>query len=463
MAQRGATLGADALQRRGALVLLLREGAPPHLAASVEEAYYGDTSFDLIPSLCSAIREALAATDAAPEVLPLAMVLLDSQVHAVGIEEARLVGLRNDDARLLLAPGAEGLSWPRGHRCGTVGDSALYGATWRLLRDDVLVLTVSAILDRLNPRELLSIAGGRAPDAAARAIARRGRGARTRGEPVTVIHYGALRPVPELGPIRRSAFEPAPPQAPRPPREGRSPVWVAGAFALLAVALALWMEQPSWSRADAEALLTWIMTPQPANTDNANLEPADTSTPRPAAPTMVLYAGTPRATATDPPPTPTSTLAVSQAASATPTPPDRDAAPSPQLRFPGPNDAVDSPILALSWAWDGTLADDEYFDVRLWPIGTEKAGIAWTKDTEYIERIPRTGWFSWTVVVIRGADGVVAAELSGEPEPVSFRWSPDLDGTDRREPPTRLPLPTRPTAQPAPTRVAPTADSEDTT
>jgi hypothetical protein len=59
----------------------------------------------------------------------------------------------------------------------------------------------------------------------------------------------------------------------------------------------------------------------------------------------------------------------------------------------------------LKWAWIGSLAEDEYFDVRLWRIGTDAKGIAWTKEPEYIARQLETGWYSWAVAVVRGHDG----------------------------------------------------------
>lgn len=80
--------------------------------------------------------------------------------------------------------------------------------------------------------------------------------------------------------------------------------------------------------------------------------------------------------------------------------------------------------LALEWSWDGTLAEDEYFDVRVWREGDPHYGISWTKDS----RLDLTDWlheqepgtYFWSVALIEGRDGQMVSELVSEVEPQRF-------------------------------------------
>jgi hypothetical protein len=443
------------LARKGYLYLLCHPDAPPSLRETVAEAYYTNLSYDVLPSLSAALARCYSASPDAHQQLPLAVVVQGLDVYAVGSEEAQLWGGRADELRNLLAPSAEGGLWPRGTACWRSDEGpTLYGVRWRLLRDDVLIMTTQEAAARLSRRKLASSLRNRDPVAAAQSIARRARGGwRSAPPPVTVLHLGGLQPVPELGPVRRQTPEPALPKPRYPrPRSEPSPIWVALLVAVVAVGLVFWTRPPSFSRDEAEALLAWFLTPVPSDVALGTAGGADTATPRPPAPTMVLYAGTPRPTATAEDVPPTSTLPpetqppARTAPTATPEP-----APAiyarPTLISPYENEGVRDDMLTMRWSWPGTLAADEYFDVRLWRVGTRKQGIAWTKHNEYIERHPSVGWYFWTVVVIRGQDGQIVAELSEEPRPISFRWAPhgESPGTQpgTAEPSGRTPPPTR--------------------
>jgi hypothetical protein len=448
------------LARKGRLYLLCRLDAPPALRETVAEAYYTASSYDVLPSLSAALALGYDLSDDAHQKLPLAVVVQGLEVYAVGTEDAQLWGGRADAIRMLLAPSAEGGPWPHGAVCRqSDGGPTLYGVRWRLLRDDVLVMTSRETAPRLSRQKVESALRGRGPAASAQRVARRAKAKGLPPPPVTVLQLGALQPVPEMGPIRRQAIEPPPPK-PRlsRPRGEPSPIWIALLIAIVAVGVTFWFRPPSFGRIEAEALLEWFLTPVPSDVALGSGGSGDTPTPRPPAPTMVLYAGTPRPTATLEE-TESPTRSVAQRATEPPptaTPePEAVLYPAPRLISPYENQGVTDSTITMRWSWPGTLAEDEYFDVRLWRVGTSKQGIAWTKRRDYVERHPSTGWYFWTVAVVRGRNGEIVAELSGEPEPIGFRWASPHNSSETQRP-TSFPSPT---SAPPPTRVAPQATS----
>ncbi len=452
---------ASVLARKGRLYLLCRLDAPPSLRETVADAYYTASSYDVLPSLSAALAQGYGASEDAHQKLPLAVVVQGLDVYAVGSEAARLWGGHAHEIRELLAPSAEGGLWPKGAICWQNQECpTLYGVRWRLWRDDVLIMTTQEAATRLSRHKIESALRGRDPAAAAQSIARRAKSRGSAPQPVTVLQLGGLQPVPEMGPIRRQTPEPVPPKLRHPrPRGEPSPIWIALLIAVVAVGVTFWFKPPSFSRTQAEALIEWFLTPVPADAAGSG-GAAETPTPRPPAPTMVLYAGTPRPTATleeiESPvsSSPPSTGGTAARARATATPePEADLYPAPRLISPYENQGVRDSTITMRWTWSGVLAEDEYFDVRLWRVGTRKQGIAWTKRRDYIERHPSTGWYFWTVVVVRGQDGEIVAELSAEPEPISFRWASPSDDSPGEQRPTSFPPPTR--VAPQTTSVAP--------
>jgi hypothetical protein len=79
----------------------------------------------------------------------------------------------------------------------------------------------------------------------------------------------------------------------------------------------------------------------------------------------------------------------------------------------------------MRWRWDGTLQEDEWFDVRVWQAGKPHNGIAWTKQPEYVYDIclRGNGHYFWSVAVIRGQDGQWVGDLSPEAAPRRFSTS----------------------------------------
>jgi hypothetical protein len=77
---------------------------------------------------------------------------------------------------------------------------------------------------------------------------------------------------------------------------------------------------------------------------------------------------------------------------------------------------------AMRWQWAGTLAADEWFDVRVWLPGQAHLGIAWTKEPSYVYDIclKGNGHYFWSVAVVRGRNGQWLADLSPEAVPRRF-------------------------------------------
>ncbi len=109
--------------------------------------------------------------------------------------------------------------------------------------------------------------------------------------------------------------------------------------------------------------------------------------------------------------------------------PTRAAAPSP-THYPAP--VLLSPAhgarfpagreVAVRWAWDGELGEDQHFDVRLWQEGAPHYGVGWSKDKAYgVLGEPGVTYF-WSVAVIYGKDGQMLQQLSPESPPRKLLW-----------------------------------------
>jgi len=450
--------GVDAsLVARKGLLLIVGDGSVDKgLVERIYEEYYATSSFDVLPALLGILGERLAPVSN-NDALLVALVILGLQVFVVGTRNAAVWVAGHTEARQVF-PAARTVHLPAppdpdDERFGAATELAI--GQWHLAYGDTVVAGLGRALRALGARRIWRVAqAASAADHKARSLARASRD--DGPSPVLVVQIPGFSPVPDLGPIRGWP-SPRPERARTRQGSGSTPIRAAAVMAIVAVALALWVRRPDLSRDSLSMLLAWMLTPVPLPTE----------APSPTAAPILIRAEVPPTATTEPSapprrstPTPQST-AVSTSAAAEP---ERIEYPPPTLVGPPEGSSVHGPELGLSWAWEGELAADEYFDVRLWRLGTPERSIAWTKDRQYVERLPSQGWHSWTVVVIRGEGGVIAAELSPRPEPVNFTWQPEgrrgQDGaspptaTDRPAPPTPPPEPPTPSPAP-PTRVTP--------
>ena len=431
--------------RKGELHLLCSQGLDPSALARLREHYYSDTSFDPIPSLRSAFLATYAESDQARHKLPAALIIQGLELFAVGTENAAiwLVG-HNKSRELLLPRRTRQAARPPAGEHAEQTEPTLYSAQWRLSAGDILVITTHEAAQKLSARTIRRIVRGRrSPRAAARAAVRLVRASRNKSVPVSVIYAPGLRPVPALG-ATKDRPTPQPAHAGVRSEREPSPIWPALVLAAVAVAITLWIKRPTLSREKLSHLLIRMLTPAPTAT-----APSPLREPRAVASSVIPPTATllpvrvPPANATTIQPRLTPTLASSPAKYS-----------PPELLAPTEDETVHTTNLTLSWASPADLGDREYFDVRLWRIGAEKRSIAWTKDRHYIERLPSHGWHSWTVVVVRGQDGVIDLELTDEPKPINFRWHPAGAEVSQRKTSTPLP-PTRITPGARPTRGTP--------
>ncbi len=459
--------------RKGRLYLLVAQGTSETVPATAYRRYYSATSFDILPSLRSALSAIYLSTPEAEKGLPVAVVIHGLDMYAVGTAAGAIWLVRSGEVKELLSHPVE--AWvselPReGNQAGStsdpgrgpapdpVGGLALYNIQRRLTVGDTLVISTRGAAEKLNLRAVRqTVLSGGSPTALAQTVARLARrGTKSPPPPVTVIHVPGFSPAPELGPA----------QGRLPPAEGpakvraahqASPIWPALVLALLAISISLWVKRASLSRENLSALLGWLLTPAPTTTSvPASVPPSGRtasavaqSTSQPIYTTAPSPARTPRPRGTTMP-------------SLTPSPTLEKVYVVPELVYPLEGAKIGDFALTMKWSWAGSLEEDEYFDVRLWPVGAPKRGIAWTKNREYTQRYQGAGAYYWTVAVIRGKDGVMQAELSQDAKPVGFEWRIEDQGPTRTYTPVPTVAPTRSTPIDRPTRVTPTSETIET-
>jgi serine/threonine protein kinase len=254
-------------------------------------------------------------------------------------------------------------------------------------------------------------------------------------------------------------------------RHGHVPAWLfvtAGILVAIALILALIVAfsqpNPPTPTATAVARVLDATIPAAAPSPMGSGEDATINTAVPTA----QEPGGPATDQPSLPPAPTQTLATTPVPTATgtlkPTEPLPSKTPRPvpsaTLRLTStPRPAYSVPILLqpddqariadrdtveLRWEWDGTLKEDDYFDVRVWREEQDHLGVAWTKETYYSLHIPsleqrlsepdRAGTYYWAVAVLRGAGGKVIKDLSPESTERRFEWVSSPSPEKTREP-----------------------------
>ena len=156
-------------------------------------------------------------------------------------------------------------------------------------------------------------------------------------------------------------------------------MWVALVVAAMAIVVSLWARRPNVSGETIGGWLRLVLIP------TATGAPGEPSTPR-AAPTA------------------------------------SSAQPAPRLASPRQGDTILSAQVTLHWTWDGRLADDEAFDVRVWRTGVSEASVGLTRKTDFATSLSGSGWYEWTVVVVEAVEGRPVSPRSPKPPGVQFYW-----------------------------------------
>jgi hypothetical protein len=421
--------------RKGRLWILSNAGVPEAAFTALYHHYYTDASYDILPTLRAAIRAAIAAFPMLGEAFLSAVVIQGLEMYAVGTVAGVLTLVRYHEVKELRPQQSEMLPL-----AGVGPDHpplTLTSTLRRLNAGDTLVITSRAAQRRLSPRAMRHAAQSGSLTAVAHSLARAGSSGGSK-PPVSVVRIPGFSPVPELGPTQ-PLKETRPPASPLRQHREPSPIWPALFFALVVVGVSFWFKKPNLSVDALAQVARWMLTPSATATITATLTirpPLPTSTLRSTSPTALVVGAAPTATAA---PAVAPASATPPAKTATPTPTltrTPKAYPLPALLWPEKGAGISEAEIPLRWSWGGELAEDEFFDVRLWREGAPKRSIAWTRERSYIERTLNGGWHSWTVVVIRARNGALVSELSAEPEPLSFNVQ-----RDGPAPPTAVPPP----------------------
>lgn len=416
--------------RKGFLYVLATQDALADVVATLARAYYDSNSFDLLPNLADALNLAHHGCFGSQDTVPLALVVHELTLYAAGTMDGALWLVRGDEvASVDLTRGATfGDAEVRG--IGSVG-AKCHAVERRLQIGDTLVATTRRALSGVAPSALGRVVhSGASLGAMAGIIARMGRGVAD-GEavepPVLVLRVPGFEPVPDIGPTKR--LEPPRPfeQRMRPPI-ARSPVWVALVLAVLAVGSVLVAKHPVITPKVFTDYVMWLLTPAANSTRAVGLTPSPSAGHEGPSVTLMptlAPARTALAPAIRLTPYPTTGPSKSAPGFSTPTPEATHSYALPLMAYPEERREVCDRPLTVRWSWLGILAENEYFDVRLWAVGAPETSVAWTTAREYTVRDLSNGWYSWRVVVVRGTRGVLETELSGLPTPVGFHWQCD--------------------------------------
>jgi len=156
---------------------------------------------------------------------------------------------------------------------------------------------------------------------------------------------------------------------------------------------------------------------------------------------------------TEPPsPTPTFTIEPSPTSTEEPQP-----TPTPERRpeLLAPPDGLTAQLFDLTWAWDGELGTDEWFEVQIWPDkpGDQPVSYFWTRERRLrvTSAMLLPGKYRWQVVVVSGDGESPGEELYPESEEWTFIMI--RPHTLARMSVTPPPVPSRtPSPTPSPTR-----------
>ena len=187
--------------------------------------------------------------------------------------------------------------------------------------------------------------------------------------------------------------------------------------------------QRSPSPAPSATLTPWtqVATARPSPTSSPVSSPSHT----PQGPS-VTPSPPPLPTETASPPLPSTALPIVPTALPTVSPPNT---PTPTPTYVPPNllQPQDTAFLSqgglsiytLRWEWAGTLAENQWFDVRIWRRGQLHYGVAWTKERAYAFDICLlgSGDYFWSIAIVQGHEGQWQADLSPESVPHRFTTS----------------------------------------
>lgn len=366
------------VQRKGCLILVATADADRSALAWLCREFYESRSYDPIPTLVRCLAQAYRDHPALAAECPLAVVLRGVELNMVGADQAVVRLMRYGVVRDLFNAQASRTGFRVAMTRQPVSPQIppIYSAQWRLVTGDTLLLTVQGAARHIGARTLRR--SNQVAGSASRAAALLARLPRVPDSaPIIVMQQGQFSPVPEL-----PGAKPPPEAEPESQRQrgGRSPIWVALAFAVLAVVTTVWITGARLQPEDIEEYMLTVFFPAPTPTP----EPTPTMEANGLAGPLV-YA-------------------------------------PPSLVSPYAGARLQGPEVALIWEWQGELASNEFFELILRPAGDEPPARTLTRASRHVATIGADGWYAWTVRVVDGAERPTVRPLSPEAEPVSFHW-----------------------------------------
>ncbi|MBC7255214.1 MAG: hypothetical protein H5T66_03810 [Chloroflexi bacterium] len=366
--------GASLIQRKGLLIVPCADPAALALVQDVMTRYYASPVFDVVPALVSAFREASWGHPDLLTQLPIALVVRDLDLTAVGGVRGAVRLFRGGEQREIFSPVGPGASLratPVGETFGEAKQT-LYAVSWRLFVGDAVIAGEREVLERAGGGTLWR-AVRRHPSAGAALVARSGRQGRRDHPPVAVLLASRLRPVPDMPPSLKGQPKVREPRMPV-RREGISPIWIALCIAAVALMASYALRRPDLSR---ESVIHWF---------KIMFIPASIA-----------------------PPT----------AQGTPTPSYPFKAPT--LASPRNGETILGAELTLRWNWEGRLAEGAFFEVHISRAGAPEEITFLTKAKEQTVRLTEAGWYDWTVLVVR-LRGDKPEQASPRPVGWQFFW-----------------------------------------
>jgi hypothetical protein len=373
------------LQRKGRLTILATETADRDVLGWICRDYYGSRSFDAIPTLLHSLSQAYRDHPGLAESIFLLVAQRGLDIFFVGNSQALVRLVRYNVVRDLFDPVAprSGFRVAMAEHPGSGQAPALYSTQWRLVKGDVLLLTVQPAGEHIGDgtlRRALQMASS--PDRAARSLKRHRR--IPVEAPLMVMRHTPISPIPDIPSPGRQESEPERERPLDRQRSGVSPVLIAGLITLVAVLFTLWRTGTRLDPGDIPEYVQMMFFPAPTPTPDPTLEAGEEI----EMPEDIIHE-------------------------------------APQLVTPYDGARVTGAQAVLAWDWGQDLGPSERFEVTVRPPGTEPEARTLTRERRHSINRDAEGWYEWSVRIVTVEITEAPVALSPRAEPATFHWSAD--------------------------------------
>ncbi len=369
--------------RKGRLTLLASDDVDPAAIAWLCHDYYGNRSFDVIPTLVHSLSQAYRDHPELEEHLFLALVQRGLDTFMVGTARAVVRLARYDVVRDLYDPEAAQTGYRVSLREHPSNGPAptLYSTVWRVVRGDMMLVTLRSVAARIGTTALVRASRQMArPERVVRSLARSLPAADP--APLIIVRYSQISPVPDVPAPPRPEGEPTPaPHIPRPRRQGVSPLLIAGLLALASVLYSAWATGTQIKPEEIPGYLQMYFFPEPTPTATPTLSPEEVL----EAESRIIYV-----------------------------------APQPVAPYNGAR--VTGSEVSLIWDWEGEIQQGERFEVTVVSPGGEPEVRTLTRERMHRLIQVADGWYTWTVRIVDATQEDAPVGLSRGSDPVRFHW-----------------------------------------